>query len=377
MAIATRRPVIALALNFAKFIETIRPNQTRRKAAQKYPGLVRDFLELTCLLATVEPHTRLTGSYGRHIAIHEIKDVDFVVCLDPKYRELGATPALEDLKIALGALADELEEELGEKPEVELRPQRRSVRVYFVEDDFYLDVVPVLVREDDPDGVEGILDVPDREWKNWRPTACVKYGNVFSGLNGEADGKLIPLMMCLKHWRSQTLKRNQAKSFWIEALVVELVRADAIVFKDRSLAEIIATAFAAIQTRCTDDLAKPDATPEIPDPVIPELNANVAHNWKRTDFETFMRRIDGAVTLTTKAIAAATAEDAIAAWQRLLGAEWFPAGIEDQAKAAREAAFAATTVIGRAGVAYSTPPSPEVRVTPSRPHVNYGGEEPR
>lgn len=373
MTILAKRPLIALAVNFERFIKNIRPIEKRLKAAREYPKLVRDFLESTSVLETVEPHTRLTGSYGRQIAIHEIKDVDFVVCLSRKYRSLGVIQALEDLRDALEELANELKDKLGKKPEVDLRPQRRSVRVHFVEDDFYLDIVPVLLRDDDVDGVEGLLEVPDREWQSWQPTACVRYGRVFSDLNADADGKLIPLMMTLKHWRARTLKRNQAKSFWIEALVIELVRTEMIDFKDRSLAEVTAMAFAAIQARCAVELATPDATPAIPDPVISALNPNVAHNWVRADFETFMRRVDEAVLLSAAAIAATTSEEAIKAWQRLLGEEWFPASIEEEAKSARALAFAGTALVDRTGMIHSGTPSTGQRTTPSKPHVNHGG----
>ncbi len=376
MAIATRAPVQGVALQFKQFIKNIRPKDKRLDAAQRYPTLARDFLKRTGLLATVDPHSRLTGSYGREIAIHEIKDVDFVVCLDPKYRGLGATRALEDLKTALDAMANELEKDLSETLEVELREQRRSVRVKFVDEDFYLDVVPVLIRQEDPDGVEGTLDVPDREWKSWQPTACVGYSQAFSDLNGEAGGKLIGLMMILKHWRWKWLKRNQAKSFWIEALVVDLIRSGAIIFKDKSLAEVVANAFSAIENRCAPYLAFADAKPFIPDPMIPLLNRNVAFNWERGDFETFMRRIDEAVTQSTKAVAATTAADAVTAWQKLFGDEWFPTTIEEETKAANAAALAAATAVSRTGAVILNP-GPQVHATPTPAHKYHGEEESR
>lgn len=372
MAIMRRsRATFSLAPNFRRFLENIKPNQQRRDAAKKYPSIVRDFLERTTLLSTVEPDSLLTGSYRRRIAIHEIKDVDFVVFVDEQYDELGALAALNDLKAALDAFAHELEEELGERPEVELREQRRSVRVRFKTDDFYLDVVPVRA----PDGTDAVLQVPDREWKNWQPTACVQYCQVFSNLNqGQCEELLVPLMKTVKHWRSQWFKRNQAKSFWLEAMIVNLIASGRIAFDGASLAEVIAQTFTAIRDFCEPYRARSGATPVIPDPVIPELNGNLAFNWSRSNFETFMNRIDEACERTGEAVGAASAADAIAAWQKLLGDEWFPAAIEDEAAEAESAANGGRIAVGTAGAVYIGSLQPNVAVVRPRPHLNHGDE---
>lgn len=367
MAIGNPVPLatFSLAYNFEAFLRNIRPSPDRREAAKKYPGVVRAFLERTPLLQTIDPHSRLTGSYGRHIAIHEIKDVDLVCVLALMYRQQSPVRALEDLKIALDGLADELADELGSRPDVDLREQRRSVRVHFVEPDFFLDVVPVLA----PEGVLGILEVPDREWQNWQPTACVAYGEEFERMNqNECNEQLVPLMKIVKHWRSQWLKRDQAKSFWLEAMVINLIRRGRIAFTDRALADIVSQTFFAIEDECTPTLAIPTMTPTIPDPMIPERNPNVAWNWERPAFETFMRRITETTAKLEKALTADTAAAAILAWQSIFGADWFPADITSIAEGISKAAFAGTTVVGTTGRVYSTPPAPDVRTV--RPHPN-------
>lgn len=373
MALVTRsRARIPLGPNFRKLLEKIRPTDERSDAAQKYPRLVRDFLEDSDLLATVDPGTRLTGSYGRRIAIHEIKDVDFVVFLNEDYEDLGAERALLDLRTALDALADALEDDLGERPEVDLRDQRRSVRVCFRTADFYLDVVPVRA----PDGADDVLLVPDREWTNWQPTACVQYGDRFSELNqGLCEEKLVPLMKLIKHWRYMKLKRNQAKSFWVEAMVVKLMVEEQIAFAGASLADVVATTFAAIRDFCAPYLAQESGTPVVPDPMIPDLNPNVAFNWDRDDFETFMRRIDEACDASADAVATDNATDAIAEWQKVFGDEWFPSTIDEEADQAKAAAAASAISVGTAGAVHISAPPVDVRVVRSRPHVFYGDDE--
>lgn len=370
MALVHRaRAAISLAAHFRAFLQEIRPSEERREAAKKYPAIVRDFLERSELLATVEPHSLLVGSYARAIAIHEIKDVDFVVIVDDEYEELGALAALTDLKAALDGLADELEEELGERPDVELREQRRSARVHFKSAEFYLDVVPVRA----PDGTDGVLQVPDREWKNWQPTACVKYGAYFSELNhGECEELLVRLMKAMKHWRWKWLKRNQAKSYWLEAMVVNLIAEGRIEFEGASLADVIAETFAEVGEFCQPYLDREGETPVIPDPVIPALNENVAFNWERSDFETFLRRIDEACVITERAVAATSPADAIAAWQELFGEEWFPSSVVDEAGKAKAAAHAGQISVGTGGAIYIGTPRPDVPVVRPRPHLNHG-----
>lgn len=366
------RAKFPLPANFRAFLQNIRPSKERRDAAKKYPDIVRDFLERSDLLKTSHPHSRLTGSYGRRIAIHEIKDVDFVVFVDEEYATLGAMAALTDLETALNALAVQLGED-GERPLVELRAQRRSVRVCFTKPDFYLDIVPARA----PDGTDATsLLVPDREWKNWQPTACVAYGGHFTNLNqDECERLLVPLMKTLKHWRTRWLKRNQAKSFWLEAMVVNLVERGEITFAEKSLTEVVADAFRAIRDECQPSLDRVDATPVIPDPMIPDENPNVAFNWKRSDFETFMRRIDEACDLVDDAIDAGTAQDAITAWQDLLGEEWFPAEIEEESDAAKAAAFGEEISVSKTGaVVIGTAPTIVPLVHP-RPNTFHGDDE--
>lgn len=311
----------------------------------------------------------MTGSYGRRIAVLKIKDVDFVVFVDETYATLGPLQALLDLEAALNALADELAED-GERPVVELRPQRRSVRVHFTAEDFYLDVVPVR----SPEGPNATrLLVPDREWKTWQPTACVAYGRHFSALNqGTCEELLVPLMKTIKHWRTLVLKRDQAKSFWVEALIINLIERGQITFAETSLAEVIAETCHAIAAECRPYLAISNATPVVPDPMLPGENPNVAFNWDRGDFETFMRRIDDACALVDKAVAADTAADAIAAWQKLLGEEYFPAKVDDEEAAAKEADLARNVTVAAGGTVFTRTPPVSQPVTHPRGHQFHG-----
>lgn len=247
-------------------------------------------------------------------------------------------------------------------------------RVHFKKAAFFLDLVPLRA----PEGTDATrLLVPDREWKNWQATACIAYLKYFSDLNQDTcDGNLPRLVKTVKHWRSRWLRRNQAKPFWLEALIVKLVVEGKITFGDKSFAEIVADTFFAIRDECAPYLARSGATPIVPDPMLPAENPNVAFNWDRGDFETFMRRIDEACEIVDDAITAETAADAIAAWQRLLGEEWFPAKVDDEAKAVKDAAFSGGIAVGVGGHVFTKTPPASAPVTVARDHRFHGGDRP-
>ena len=73
-----------VARHFDALLSAVNPPEDRAERAKETPGPVREHLARTDTLDTVEPHTRLIGSYARDTAVMEIKDVDILVFLDPK-----------------------------------------------------------------------------------------------------------------------------------------------------------------------------------------------------------------------------------------------------------------------------------------------------
>lgn len=136
----TREAMHPLAQRFIDFGRRIKPALERLAMAEKFPDQVRDELRRTALITTKDPHSRLAGSYGRQVAVKMIKDVDVLIVTADAYYGLPAERVLRDLERA----AQSLPKALGVVGEIELRPQRRSVRVRFTEAEFDIDLVPVV-----------------------------------------------------------------------------------------------------------------------------------------------------------------------------------------------------------------------------------------
>ena len=67
--------MLTLPDHFRILRKRIEPDDERAEAAKNIPAQVRDFLRNDEAIKTVYPHSRLAGSYARHTAIKDIKDV--------------------------------------------------------------------------------------------------------------------------------------------------------------------------------------------------------------------------------------------------------------------------------------------------------------
>lgn len=108
--------MITLPDHFDSLLTNIQPRSTRITLAQEIPASIRKFLQETDLLATVDPQSRLAGSYGRSTAIKNIKDVDLLVFIDPLYKDdkdRGPQIALNDLIDALQGFPEAQGDENG------------------------------------------------------------------------------------------------------------------------------------------------------------------------------------------------------------------------------------------------------------------------
>lgn len=314
--------MITLPDHFDSLLTNIQPRSTRITLAQEIPASIRKFLQETDLLATVDPQSRLAGSYGRSTAIKNIKDVDLLVFIDPLYKddkERGPQIALNDLIDALQGFPEAQGDENGSvNGTLALRKQRRSVCVTFTllndvdneEETFNVDVVPVILAEnlDEP------LWIPDREWSKWIKTDPLGYGKYLSALNKVNGYKVIPLIKMLKHWRDVRMVYRRPKSYWLECILVNLIDRKKIEFDGRSYAEIFSTLLNEIYLDFESDFEKEKAVPKVPDPM---LGNNVAWNWERSEFETFMRRVEECSKWAIRALESNDEEEAIGLWQNV------------------------------------------------------------
>ncbi len=345
--------------HFNKLLTNIQPRKNRSAMAQTIPNSVRDYLKGTDLLKTVDPQSRLVGSYGRMTAIKNIKDVDTLVFIDPDYKtgkDRKPEDALNDLVDALQDLPEYIGDENGTvDAELAIRRQRRSVHVTFtlpneidqVDEPFEMDVVPVVALA----GLEKPLWVPDKDWSNWIETDPLGYGQYLSNLNQANLNKVIHLIKMFKHWRDARMVYRRPKSYWLECMTVGLIEGEKILFEKMSYSEIFFNLLDAVYVKYEPAFLKEDAVPKIPDPM---LGNNVAWNWKRAEFETFMRRMDESRDWGRRALECDKEEDTIALWQKVFNRdgeeEYFPTVVEDAYKELAAARSANTLRVTPAGL---------------------------
>ena len=202
--------------HFLTLLTRIQPKDNRVSLATELPTKVRDFLEESEKIITVEPHTRLSGSYARDTAIKQIKDVDILLFVDPKYKEEE-----DSAKTTIGILANALEglpEALGDEngrvdADLSLKRQRRSVLVHVTidEEEFDMDIVPSVYEGDSLEP----LEVPDRDLSKWISSNPLGYNQALSKLNQDRKEKIVPLIKMFKHWRDVQMKYRRPKSYWL------------------------------------------------------------------------------------------------------------------------------------------------------------------
>ena len=239
--------MLSLSDHFDVLLQRIEPDGERAECARDIPALVRDYLQQHEDVETVEPHSRLAGSYARCTAIKDIKDVDLLLTLHRSYRKKEPEEVLEQVFSALGGLPEALGS--SSKPVIRRR-QRRSINVHVDEHDFDLDIVPAIVER----GIDKPLTIPDRDWSRWVETHPLGYADKLSELNGEHQDKVVPLIKLVKHWRDVQMCYRRPKSYWLECLVYHLIDDGKITTKRRSYAELVQLVLAFIAQDFRQDL---------------------------------------------------------------------------------------------------------------------------
>ncbi|MDF1500748.1 MAG: nucleotidyltransferase [Anaerolineales bacterium] len=354
-----------LGTHFELLLRNIRPPEDRLEAAKTLPPKVRNFLKDSEDFPTVEPHSRLVGSYAQDLAVGDVKDVDLLVRVagNPEANEPEAKKLIASLKDAV----DSLPEALGFDgwAGVDIEGARRSVHVYIKGRDFHLDIVPAIA----PDGFESELYVPDKGFNKWIVSHPIGYIKLLTELNEKNGRKVRPLAKLLKHFRNHHMKQRRPKSYWLGALVVHHVGQT--LDTTQPLAVIFCELLDGIYKQYASLLGRTDgATPNIPDPM---LGHNISWNWSRTHFETFMARVDEGRKWATKALEAEEPADAVTYWQRVFGEEFFPSEVTDEASRVAAGITPGQSKVTQSGLV--VPSISSVRTaTPTRPTTFHGEE---
>ena len=353
--------------HFLTLLRRIQPKEDRLALAVELPAKVRDFLKESEKIITVEPHTRLSGSYARETAIKQIKDVDILLFVDPEYKEKedSAKATINLLVNALDGLPKALGDENGRvDADLSLKRQRRSVLVHVTidEEEFDMDIVPSIDEGDSPEP----LEVPDRDLSKWVPSNPLGYNKSLSELNQDQQGKIVPLIKMFKHWRDVQMKYRRPKSYWQECMVHKHADAKKLKIEDSSYGELFHSLLVSIYEDYVGTFEKEGAVPFVKDPM---LGNNVAKTWTRVEFETFMRRIEESKNWAARALQTDDETKAIELWQKVFnedgGEEYFPTTVDEAMKSilSRQAIFVSQTgnISGKKPVSVKAWESPKHR----------------
>lgn len=340
-----------LQQHFKILLQNILPPEERSKKAETIWSEIRDFLKEQNDLKIVGPHTRLTGSYARGTAVGDIKDVDLLVFIDHGYESEKPDAILKSLKKTLNDYPG-----LGN---IDVSPQRRSIHMFFEDYDFCLDVVPAIA----PDGTDKPLLVPDRAKEKWIDSHPLGHAAHLSKINQENGGKIIPLIRLVKHWRDVQMAYKRPKSYWLECLIVNLLCQGEIVTEGKSYAELFTELTEVIYKRFNKHLEE-GKVPQIRDPM---LGNNVASNWERGHFETFMTRLDETRKLARKALEQEETETAVEIWKKIFK-DNFPSTVEVEAVEMTNAIRDSKAFVTSAGTLTTTPSNdkPSTKIVPQR-----------
>ncbi len=363
----------SLTDHFVKFLSNLQPNEDRAELARDIPDKLRDYLKDTDKIKTVDPHTRLSGSYSRYTAVKEIKDVDILLFVSNDYNdgEESVKKVINDLIGALKGFPEYLKDETGYvKADLALKRQRRSVQVHITLNgqEFDVDVVPSIAV----DGFDKPLLVPDRDLSKWVSSNPLGYGKLLSKLNKEHSNKIVPLIKIFKHWRDVQMKRMRPKSYWLECIVCKHVNTDKLDVTDSSWGELFLSLMNAIFDDYYDKWKNSEDAPVIKDPM---LNNNVAKPWSRSEFSAFMNRIEESRRLAERALKEDDEDKAIKLWQELFNdddeTEYFPSVVEESLA---KALLGGSLVVSSSGQVLSNLSKTE-KSWQSPPHRNYGDSD--
>lgn len=296
-----------LESKFIEFLSAIEPNKKAVNYAVKAHEPLRENLSKDEKFSERFIASFLYGSYKRHTAIGDIKDVDIVILTN--YTE-GDKPndVLKDLKSALARYYKD-----PENPEY----QRRSIRINdpLPEDDteMTLDIIPAIIVTDE----DSPLKVPDREvdaWVETHPKGHIKH-SITLNKEGYSAGRFVPLVKIVKWWwkyqcseKQSKIKRPKPKGFWLECLTSENF--------DKSK-DNYAEHFVALLQNVYDKYKDTTDVPELDDPGL--KSKKIVTGMSNSEFEKFMSILKESLKLSKNALGLDDEADSSEEWRKVFG----------------------------------------------------------
>lgn len=298
---------------FNEFLGKIEPDDKAVKYAIKAHEPIREYLESDESFKENVIDTFLYGSYKRHTAVGEIKDVDIVVLtnFDVNNKENTPNNVLKKLKASLTKFYKD-----PENPEY----QRRSIRINdpLPEEDteMTLDIIPAVPVDKN----DGILWVPDREVKSWVQSHPNGHIENTTTLNSDeySQGKFVPLVKIIKWWwkyqcsvQIPDTERPKPKGFWLECLTAENFDLNQKTWEEH---------FIALFQNISSKYSNTESVPELVDPGLPE--ETIKTSMTVDEFKLFMQVLGESLENAQKAFAEPDENESIKLWQLILGEEF-------------------------------------------------------
>lgn len=290
---------------FTDFLSDIEPSSTTKTNASDAHTKVRKLLREHDTFKNYHVDTFLSGSYKRDTAIRPRTvegvvtrpDVDIIVVTN---HTLSDEP-----KDVIDLVYDTLEPEYDS-----IRKQNRSIGIET--DKVDMDVVPIIA----PDGIEGILYIPDRKKEQWIITNPPKHTSWTTEVNKESGGRFKPLVKLMKWWRRENSTiSKKPKGFVIECIVAECMDS-----QQTQYGELIVGTLEKIVEKY-EPWVLLNLVPTIADPGV-EGNS-VTDGMTFEAFEGFHNKVKAHAIIGREAIEEEDAEKSIQKWRTLFG-ERFP-----------------------------------------------------
>lgn len=282
---------------FNGLLQNIEPSPTAVECAQNAHKKLRTILENDEDIAEANPDTFLTGSYARHTAINDIKDVDIILLIEIDKDIDGSTPSN-----VIGWI-----HQILQKYYKHTREQGRSVKVT-TDSGFDLDIVSAtLVSLSD-----GPVWIPDREAQEWVKTH--PKGQIAFGIakNKATNGYYKKLVKIMKHWKDRiSNKIARPNSYIIETLVAE-----SLISIPQSYGQGVVDILESIYTKYSPNLIT-GKVPVISDPGYPSVN--VAKRWEFGEFSAFMQEAKSAWSTASAALNERDINKSVKLWRVLFG----------------------------------------------------------
>ncbi len=190
-----------LIVQFAKAKSNVEASEEDKSNAAEAHKAVRACLEHEETLRSYGIDTVLIGSYKRHVAIRQVKDVDVL-------SKLPQLPADVEPRTLLDYFLKVLKNAYGSD---RVEAQSRSVKIEFPDFDLAVDVVPAR-----PCQSSNYIEIPDRV-EGWQETNPERLTELTTAMNNSYDDEYVPLVKLIRQTRRHNLNKRPG-GFYFEIL---------------------------------------------------------------------------------------------------------------------------------------------------------------